>query len=443
MSSTPPITHDPLKNFDTKEGYDRFRIDCYGIDPATGNPINPNINSEGSRRFDSTQSLLDASARLIDGKSLLGDCIAKLSDPDATQRSSNKAAKIIQDSIMPLMDVVAGMSQDAATRVSPIASGKYAHRREDTRRKREAEEAGTKDDAKLVMVNEFVKNKGSPDASSLQSSPAVQASKVTSRSAKKRRGNALPLTVPDPPPPKNGTTYGMGEFIAVMAPYPKYSHKRSAMLNKVVGSYVKRDKATAYRALKASEEGKRYAFDEPWPHVGRKPLMNDAELDSCAKLIVSTPGEKRKKDQVNAMLVEKERQTGRLPDPKKKYNATTVNNYLAAMATRGNISLQGKSIAKTNARYTKERSVIGSMSLILVVAMTHFYVVEEEDVEWRQTIKQLPKEDRLLYDMVCAFHGNKPVRVRPQHLILNYLTLTRPRTTSARACSQTTILMLG
>jgi hypothetical protein len=102
-----------------------------------------------------------------------------------------------------------------------------------------------------------------------------------------------------------------------------------------------------------------------------------------------------------------------------KFNPTTINNYMALFASKGGISLTENSIAKTNVRWTAENSFIGTMALIFVVATTHFYVVANEDTEWRQFVKTLPDESKQLYEMVSKFHGGKPVRVRSPHLITN------------------------
>jgi len=59
------------------------------------------------------------------------------------------------------------------------------------------------------------------------------------------------------------------------------------------------------------------------------------------------------------------------------------------------------------------------MALIIVVASTHFYVVADEDIEWRQFLSVLPEDSKLLYNMVSDFHGGKPVCVRKPQLITN------------------------
>jgi hypothetical protein len=131
------------------------------------------------------------------------------------------------------------------------------------------------------------------------------------------------------------------------------------------------------------------------------------------------PGEKNLKEYVKNMLVEPASKKGCLCGDDMKFNPTTINNYMALFANKGGTSLTETSIAKTNAHWTAEHSSIGTMALIIFVATTHFYVVANEDTEWRQFLKSLPDESKQLYKVVSKFHGGKPVCVRSPHLITN------------------------
>ena len=89
-------------------------------------------------------------------------------------------------------------------------------------------------------------------------------------------------------------------------------------------------------------------------------------------------------------------------------------NYCALFASKSDhLSLVVESNAKTNNRYTSEHSLIGSMSLLILVALTHFRVVDVEMVEWRQQLEKLSEEEKILYYLVSDFFGNKPVQCIP------------------------------
>lgn len=125
------------------------------------------------------------------------------------------------------------------------------------------------------------------------------------------------------------------------------------------------------------------------------------------------------RDDVNAILVENERKRGHSLPSNFRFSETTIDNYIAALANEAGVSLVKHSVDNTEARYIAERSLIASMTFVIVVAMTHFYVTEQDDVQWGAELSKLDDDERLLHGMVSRFHGNRPVRVRSPHLIFN------------------------
>ena len=182
--------------------------------------------------------------------------------------------------------------------------------------------------------------------------------------------------------------------------------------------YLRRSHRTIDRHIEAHLKGKHFRFDQKWKGVGRRALMDHDELNACAKKLTVSAGEKQMKDQVNKMLVGKLRENGDLPGSGFRYCNKTLNNYVANFANLNGIALVDKSIAKTNNRLRAEQSTIEMLNYLLVIAMTHFYVVDSEDVVWRDTLRTIPAEDRMLYDLVAKWH-NKPIRVRPAWLTIN------------------------
>ena len=97
-------------------------------------------------------------------------------------------------------------------------------------------------------------------------------------------------------------------------------------------------------------------------------------------------------------------------DPKNKFNATTLLNYVALFDLRSDhLSITADSNAKNNNRQAAEHSLIGSMSLLILVVLTHFRVVDVKDVEWRQQLDKLSEEKKLMCYLVSYFYSNKPV----------------------------------
>mgnify|MGYP006192601003 FL=1 len=386
-------------------GHTRLLSHYYGI-----NGDSPNEQDSPttilSRQFDGTQSLFEVAARLADGKDLLNDALTTITDKNATTKMTNIAIKVIKKSVLPLMDIASVQSRKTANLVGPIAGGNYAHMREEASRKKKIKLSKIIENTGLVMVNEFVKGHSPPDK----------------RVQLKRKVTTTEDSLHPPPLPANGVEYGMGEFLGIIQTYKRRSKQRGAMIMKMLSpeySYVKRSRRTVYCIIAEHEKGRIFDFEEPWRDMGRPQIMNDDEVDLFTESVRKNPGEKNMRECVNDMLIESARKKGRLCASDMKFNATTVNNYMALFANKGGISLTDKSIAKTNSRWTAEHSSIGTMALIIVVASTHFYVVADEDIEWRQFLSSLPEDSKLLYNMVSDFHGGKPVRVRKPHLITN------------------------
>ena len=108
------------------------------------------------------QSLFEVSARLADGKELLRDALSTITNEFATTKMTNIAIRIIQKSVLPLMDIASHVSRTSANVVGPIAGGNYAHRREEGNRKKMIKSTKVTQKTGLVMVNEFVHGHSPP-----------------------------------------------------------------------------------------------------------------------------------------------------------------------------------------------------------------------------------------------------------------------------------------
>ena len=163
-------------------------------------------------------------------------------------------------------------------------------------------------------------------------------------------------------------------------------------------------KSLVYKVLEICKEGHTYAFDKPWNHEGRKHILDDAHIDNCVRSFAAdSAGEKMTKDHVNKIMVEKTATVTRGVSILlgKRYNPTTLNNYSAEFASRSNIiSITTNSNPKVNNQWTAEHSLIGLTTLLILVALTHFYVADKEDLEWRQQLSKLSDSHKMLYTML-------------------------------------------
>jgi len=373
-----------------EKGYASLMTNYYGVDPTTQNPVDRKLNTHGGRLFDRAQTLYETSSRLADGSSMLSEAMTLVSNPKASKTSIKNAIRLVRKSIVPLLDIAVNTTCDAAKEASPIAGGKVAHRMEEVKRVREIAEEQPKKKPKIILLDLFIKSNGSPHAFATQSRRMVIPARKNTPFRSAKKGRALPMNGPQLPVPRNGLTYGVGEFIEIVTQFPKGSSKRGQMIKMMLEKkYVKRTQGTVRAKLHAHEvNGVHFELDEQWNTKGRRPLLNEAELTQCAESC-------------------------------KKYNGTTLCNYLARFAKRDDFTLQLKTNPKTNNRWTAEHSTINAMAFIIIVAMTHFYVVDEEDIEWRACLRQLPAEDKMLYYMVSYFHAGKPVMCRRAEHIVN------------------------
>ena len=70
---------------------------------------------------------------------------------------------------------------------------------------------------------------------------------------------------------------------------------------------------------------------------------------------------------------------------------STLTNYVTAIAMNNRMSLTHSSVSKTNTRYAAERSFRASVSLLMVIAATHFIPVFDEDHDIRNELKSVSK----------------------------------------------------
>ena len=397
--------------------YDRMCTTVYNVDPISGGAI-VNKVSKGSSKFQATQNLHQLGSRLNDGSDLLSETLDVLKSANPKKKHVKDVCRLINTSIIPLMSIAANASREAANIVSPIARSEYAHRREETLKKTAIEESSPNKKVKLTMVEDFVKSQTSPDNANTNS---TKTNALRSQRKKPANQKKLPITITPPPEPRNGHTYGMGEFLEHYFSQ-KTRKERGAFIRAILEPpyrYVKRDRATCFRVINYHKAGKRFAFDEEWNVRGRRPILKEKELVAVAKKIMLDPTDKKIRDDINAMLVENEKNRGGAPASNKRFAESTIDNYKAALANKSGVSLIKTSVDNTIARFIAERSLISAMAFIIVVAMTHFYVTPQDDVQWREELNKLDDDERLLHDLVSKFHGNRPVRARPPHLIFN------------------------
>ena len=84
--------------------YSNYLEDYYGIDAETFNPVNTNIDTIIGYQLDGTQSLHKAAKRLDNSLEVLQNVKDVLNTNKSSQKLKKAIAKMIDDSIMPLVN---------------------------------------------------------------------------------------------------------------------------------------------------------------------------------------------------------------------------------------------------------------------------------------------------------------------------------------------------
>ena len=96
---------------------------------------------------------------------------------------------------------------------------------------------------------------------------------------------------------------------------------------------------------------------------------------------------------------------------------STVSNYKAKVASQKNVSICNTVVSKTRTRYTAENSLISAMALLCVVAASHYFICDEDQLQIERDMSTAPEGVRFLYKKVSQHHNYLPIfAVRPELL---------------------------
>ena len=109
----------PQKSYVQEGHYDRFLANCYGINPSTGNPLDPSKQSVSSRKFCGSLNLLESSSRMNDCADFLEHSfLPTLNNSDSSKTNVKNVVKVVDKTIIPFMTAASSVRQSAARIVS-------------------------------------------------------------------------------------------------------------------------------------------------------------------------------------------------------------------------------------------------------------------------------------------------------------------------------------
>lgn len=415
-----------------KDGHRQLLTDYYRVHPESYNPIDEDIPDNSlTKKFNTTSAMYELNNRMDEVGKLLVDQVAILKDPATSNTKFKAAVRIIEKYVLPMIPISQFVLRDGADKLAPKGGGKAAQKRLDVEKRRTLEETAEYESCKegvAVLLRSYLAAKGV-----LKVKGKRKVNSASDRVTRKREReqaveedddeneNENKKTTIELPLPRNGKEYGMGEFIDFVTTTTEANTRKRGQLIKAIQAkgYVKRGHNCIYKHLKAHHEGfAAYALDEPWTVRGRPKIWDTADIEAYGMKVKSRQNVKHTLQDLNNALVETMIQKGYALQPGAQLCKGTLIMYDNLVSRQCGINLCFKSNAKTNNRWTAERSNIGTMAFIVVVAATHFYTAEEETQEMRDEYNSLDDETRRMFDMVQNFY-DKPIRVQDPALILN------------------------
>jgi hypothetical protein len=299
--------------------------------------------------------------------------------------------------------------------MSPLASVKVVCDSDERRLVREVVDATNKfKSPDFQMLEHFVSSNRTPisNVSNKRKLPTRSSSTSSNKKTCKSTDKDVPV-----PAPASGKYYEVSEFLQVLNNTKENSSERGRLVSAILEmKYVPIGKTALYRMLRELKEG--LPVPSEWRVHGRPALADKTAIDDIAQKLEGSLGMTFGKKEVSKLLVEHQKQkieeTGYVPlNVPETINRQSLNNYIARLALHPNLSVATKTIRKSDTRQIAENNFRPAFNLALSVATSHFIEVPHEDPTVARDMKTLPKETRLLYDLVTSAVRGPVVPVKP------------------------------
>ena len=362
------------------------------------------------------------------GDLLQGDAIELLDNIDAILRddsvSQNKrlaASASLRKLIIPLLQASGKEIIQSSQTLAPIASVGYAQKRTNNKKKRQRKKVFTEEFVSEAARNIFFyleekrqesENKEKED---LVESPPTKKTRV--------------LAVATPSPPRLIATvdraYTRVEAAKLLSATQKYTKARGAMMRDIVSHQQKYDapccERTLHRLMSDFDDGK--LIYGPFTDSGRPPFATDHELEQALQNFQQHNGKSLTRDDVKEIICKVRNNrleaAGYKVLTEGEVSDQTVSNYTAYIAIQPEISISVSTQVKTTTRHAAENSIRGAISLLAIIASTHFIPVREHDPSIIKQVKELAQtnpEIVQLMDLVNKELGIDMFPVQPQYL---------------------------
>ena len=267
----------------------------------------PSLSSR-DKQLNAAMFLKELSARTADIVIELSSLHKSFSESDNLSRDQKSMLKSLQQTIIPFMSASGPKLHQASKILSPISGLDYVHKREESKRKKDAQNE----------ISTIKKTRKSSPLKRIELATHAAASNPVSipitRQKTKKLTSVLPKTPPKPSsssttvithtlsPPSNNLQYKPLEVIQLLS-HPSGSKARHDMLKHLLKEQlVPIQKAGIYKLLQRHQKGEMIRND--WNYVGRKKLLSDDKVMEIKSDLHKHNGKTIAKEEIRKKIME-------------------------------------------------------------------------------------------------------------------------------------------
>jgi hypothetical protein len=361
------------------------------------------VKTKPGSRLEATQQIYVAARRVDNVINELSSYADILANKNSSQREIQETARKIKEGLNGSLLKVSSVLTDSAKHIAPIASIKTVCDRNDKRKMKEiVDPTNKRKSADYQMLESYSKGGTTP------LNKKKRAYQVTPTSSAKKAKKAKQIRLPAP---INGTEYTKAEVISIIV---SSEYKKSDVIRQMIrDQLIPCDQCTVYRLIQKHNAGI-VILDQEWNSGGRPRVFTTKMLEQVNENhLQGEHGRSYSKDEVKTFLLQHRKklieESGHISlNAEDDIKRTTLSNCIAELTMMSANTLTESAIDKTDNRYAAENSIRGSINNLLLVAVTHFVDVDEEDRDVVKELKSLQPETRMLYDWVCRARSGVP-----------------------------------
>ena len=378
--------------------------------------------SSSDRKVQAAMRLHETSDRPQDLYKELDVVIGTVSDPSTSVRVKRNKMMTWNQSLKPYIEQVSSVLKEDGKILSPVPGTSDLHIQQERARRREVVQRSSVSNPKenvsvgLNLINKNLKIKSN-----------LPGTKTQPRAVSRRSKQKLPNVMAKfPEPSGEGGFYTVKEAIGIVN---KFSQPNTSLRSKII-SYlcdesclVPVHSATFYRILRVyKKEG---TMPVEWKRQGRPCLLDSEALQEMATKLSETPGkvitDDDVRDAVEEIRCKNEVAKGFAPlaGRRAKVCDRTLKKYALDLVMHTDTSIASTSISKTVNRFAAETSIVSTMSFLMVVAYCHFIILDEEDPDLLEELKEVDSDTRQLYNMVKLATNNLPISPIKSHYVFS------------------------